>query len=78
MAANLEQELIEKVRALSPEKQRQLLHVVETLEKAAPPDKTVWEEIRAIVRDVPDEVWARMPRDGAEQHDHYLYGTPKK
>ena len=30
------------------------------------------------MRDVPQEVMARMPQDGASQHDHYIYGWPKK
>ena len=31
-----------------------------------------------ILLTLPDEVWERMPVDGAEQHDHYLYGVPKR
>jgi hypothetical protein len=42
------------------------------------PEKTIWEEIREISADVPDEVWERLPRDGAVNVDHYLYGAPKK
>jgi hypothetical protein len=30
------------------------------------------------MRDVPPEIMARMPKDGASQHDHYIYGWPKK
>jgi len=29
-------------------------------------------------RKVPPEIMATMPTDGASQHDHYLYGWPKK
>jgi hypothetical protein len=29
-------------------------------------------------RDVPPEVMAAMPADGASQHDHYIYGRPKR
>lgn len=29
-------------------------------------------------KDVPEEVWERMPTDGASEHDHYLYGWPKR
>ena len=25
-----------------------------------------------------DEEWDKLPVDGAEQHDHYIYGTPKR
>jgi hypothetical protein len=27
---------------------------------------------------VPPEIMAAMPTDGASQHDHYIYGWPKK
>jgi len=30
------------------------------------------------MQDVPPEIMARMPEDGASQHDHYIYGWPKK
>ena len=46
---------------------------------AAPvPGETLDELIDRLTADVPDEEWARLPTDGAEQHDHYLYGTPKR
>ncbi len=35
----------------------------------------LFEELRA---DVPPEEWLRLPTDLSEQHDHYLYGTPKR
>jgi hypothetical protein len=27
---------------------------------------------------VPDEVFDRLPKDGASQVDHYIYGFPKR
>ena len=30
------------------------------------------------MKDVPPEVMAQMPADGASQHDHYIYGWPKR
>lgn len=27
---------------------------------------------------VPSEIMALMPADGASQHDHYIYGAPKR
>jgi hypothetical protein len=30
------------------------------------------------MKDVPPEIMAAMPKDGASQHDHYIYGWPKK
>ena len=40
--------------------------------------RPIWEEIAEITASIPDEEWAKLPVDGAEQHDHYIYGTPKR
>ena len=34
--------------------------------------------LEGMVRDIPAEEWQKLPTDGAENHDHYLYGAPKK
>lgn len=41
-------------------------------------DRPIWEVIDEITSDVPDEIWDTLPKDGAAEVDHYLYGTPKK
>lgn len=77
MAANIEQELIERLRALPPEQQQTVLEMVARM--AQPASKmTILEKISERSKQLPDEVWERVPADGAEQHDHYLYGAPKK
>ena len=45
---------------------------------AAQEHKPIWEEILERTADIPDEEWDKLPTDLAEQHDHYLYGTPKR
>jgi hypothetical protein len=40
--------------------------------------RPIWEEIVENMKDVPEEVMAAMPNDGASQHDHYIYGWPKR
>ncbi|MGO9598737.1 MAG: hypothetical protein ACLP7Q_12180 [Isosphaeraceae bacterium] len=40
--------------------------------------KSIWERILERSQTVPDEEWNKLPVDGAEQHDHYIYGTPKR
>ena len=40
--------------------------------------RPIWEEILERTADIPDEEWDKLPTDLAEQHDHYLYGTPKR
>jgi predicted DNA-binding antitoxin AbrB/MazE fold protein len=44
----------------------------------APPREPIWERLAALAREVPPEVLDSWPTDGASQHDHYLYGTPKR
>src|SRR6266436_2128967 len=40
--------------------------------------KPIWERILERSAAIPDEEWDKLPVDSAEQHDHYLYGTPKR
>jgi hypothetical protein len=43
-----------------------------------PSHKPIWEVIEELLGDVPEEEFAKLPRDGATQHDHYIYGSPKR
>jgi Arc/MetJ-type ribon-helix-helix transcriptional regulator len=45
---------------------------------AAPAYKPIWEEFEEIAAGIPHEEFLKLPVDGAEQHDHYIYGTPKR
>jgi hypothetical protein len=84
MAANLENTIQEKVKALPPEKQLRVLSMVEEMltEKEVAPGnvevRPLWKIAEEISAQVPLEEWQKLPADGAEQHDHYLYGSPKK
>lgn len=40
--------------------------------------RPLWEIAEEISSQVPIEEWEKLPTDGAEQHDHYLYGSPKR
>ncbi len=40
--------------------------------------RPIWEIAADLVRDIPQDILDNMPTDGAENHDHYLYGAPKK
>lgn len=84
MAADLEDTIQDKVRALTPERQQRVLSMVEEMlsEKEATQDRVavrpLWEIAAEISSQVPLEEWEKLPADGAEQHDHYLYGLPKR
>jgi hypothetical protein len=45
--------------------------------KSDPLRRPISEAIREIWSDMPVEVRAKLPRDGASQVDHYVYGLPK-
>jgi hypothetical protein len=36
------------------------------------------QRIAEIMADVPPEEFAKLPKDGARQVDHYVYGFPKR
>jgi hypothetical protein len=42
------------------------------------PLQTAADIVISHMRNVPPEVMATLPKDGASQHDHYIYGWPKK
>jgi hypothetical protein len=42
------------------------------------PAVTLWQKIDELIEKVPSQEWAKLPKDGAENVDHYLYGAPKK
>ena len=41
-------------------------------------DRSISEVIGEIWADMPHDVKAKLPRDGASEHDHYIYGWPKR
>ena len=41
------------------------------------PRRAISQAIREIWSDMPVEVQAKLPSDGASQVDHYVYGLPK-
>jgi hypothetical protein len=45
---------------------------------ASPPGQHIARFIAESMNDVPPEIMATMPTDGASQHDHYIYGWPKR
>ena len=45
---------------------------------ANPARRRISQRIAGIMADVPPEEFARLPRDGARQVDHYVYGLPKR
>ena len=40
--------------------------------------KPLWERAAELRKSIPEGEWAELPVDGAEQLDHYIYGSPKR
>ena len=64
----LVREALDKILADAPERMPQ------PSREARP----IWEVMLDSMKDVPLEEFAKLPRDGASEHDHYLYGHPKR
>jgi len=54
------------------------LRLLEESARAATDDRPIWEIIPELMADAPPEDLAALPKDGASQIDHYLYGHPKR
>jgi hypothetical protein len=72
------------MRQLREELDGELAHLASPPEPPTPDDaatppgrKPVSERILERTAAIPDEEWDKLPTDLAEQHNHYLYGTPK-
>ena len=39
--------------------------------------KPLWERAAELRQTIPEDEWAKLPTDGAEQLDHYLHGSPR-
>ncbi|GAC1400581.1 MAG: hypothetical protein NVSMB56_15660 [Pyrinomonadaceae bacterium] len=79
MATNIRDVLLEKVQALSPEQQEQVLSFVENMTaQDQTATKSIWDEIDEITQSAPEGTWDSVPPDSSLNVDHYLYGAPKK
>jgi hypothetical protein len=80
MQTEIAETIYEKVKILPLDKQKEVLIFVEKKLFAAEKkdSRPIWEVARVISESVPLEEWEKLPSDGSVNHDHYLYGAPKK
>lgn len=85
-------ELIQQAEALATEEQLQLIaHLAQKLSittqesqdvQQTDSETTTGQSLLAmfdgLTANITPEEIAKLPTDGAEQHDHYLYGSPKR
>jgi hypothetical protein len=73
-----EKQIVEKIKVLLPQERDEVLRYVEDILSKRHRKMTLGEKISALSAEVSDDVWEKIPTDGSQQHDHYIYGTPKK
>jgi len=77
MPTDLAQAVAEKMQILPLEKQQIVLEFVVSIEESEKPKKlSLLDKLEVISKRMPDEVWEKLPTDGAENTDRYLYGAP--
>jgi hypothetical protein len=52
--------------------------VADSPEEQSSDPRPIWEVMLDNLKDIPPEAFARLPKDGASEIDHYLYGHPKR
>jgi hypothetical protein len=55
-----------------------LQKLAEPEQPSSRPRRHIADVIVENMSNVPPEIMADMPKDGASQHDHYIYGWPKR
>jgi hypothetical protein len=81
-----EAKLLEQARAQGTTPEDLVRQAIEPILNAVAQDplgarklsRPIAEVIAERMNSVPPEVFERLPRDGASEHDHYLYGSPKR
>jgi hypothetical protein len=68
-----------KAQALGVSAEQYVQQIVERdLEEADRDSRSVWDIFAESRKRVPPEGFAKLPKDGADEHDHYLCGQPKR
>src|SRR5882672_3325970 len=73
-----------KTPSIPNNRQREVLALVDEMlkENQEPPPREnvrpIWEVIQEISNQAPPGTWDDVPTDGSVNHDHYLYGAPKR
>lgn len=80
MAFNLQYAIQEQIKVLSDDEKLKVLVFICDLQKAKPVGevKPIADIFADLSAEIPLEQWQELPVDGAANHDHYLYGAPKK
>ncbi|MBI5472010.1 MAG: hypothetical protein HY961_06655 [Ignavibacteriae bacterium] len=75
------EQIIEEIKKMSPAERAEVEEVLSSLkqkEKAKSPASDFMSSIMSKIEQISEEDKNKLPSDLAGNHDHYLYGAPKK
>ena len=82
MNPELAKKISDKIAALPENEQEMVLEYIESrieMRSRIERDKRpIWEILTEMSDVIPLEEWEKLPSDGSVNHDHYLYGAPKR
>lgn len=79
MDANIEQQIIETIRIMPEDKQLEALEYLKyKIEQEKPKKRKLFEKLDELMQQLPKDAFEGYPTDGSLNHDHYLYGSPKR
>ncbi len=88
MEETIQQQIINKIRILPEEKQKEILEYAkkisedednkENKNEEKPKPRKFMQKIEELRKKLPPDAWKDSPTDGSLNHDHYLYGSPKR
>ncbi len=82
MNQTIEQQVIETIRVLPEEKQKEIFAYAKQIsegEKSEKPKKRkLLEKLESLMKELPPDAFEGYPTNGSLNHDHYLYGSPKR
>ncbi len=76
--ANVGDISIDRLVAILNDLDQHVMVCVVPAPKTTADTRPIWERIAEITASVPPEEWEKLPTDLAANHDHYLYGAPKR
>jgi hypothetical protein len=82
MESEINKEISDKLSKLPHEEQEKVLEYIDRridfISRTEVERRPIWEVIAEISAEIPMEEWEKLPSDGSVNHDHYLYGAPKR
>ncbi|MBF0564904.1 MAG: hypothetical protein HQK89_06645 [Nitrospirae bacterium] len=78
MIFTVKEQIIRELDELSPETQEKILRVIHLMKEEVPKGNEVKQDLRSALSEIDELAIETGIHDLSYQHDHYIYGIPKK